>query len=71
MAKLFGLGGAEPVDNTAQQVLQRRQAQRVSQQEGEQTREMGARRRLMNARAQGNSATLFGSPAGVNTTLGA
>lgn len=68
---LFAPKTPKTPDRTAEQVLQRRQDQRISQAEGEEQREMGSRRRLLNARAQGNSATLFGSPAGVNATLGA
>jgi len=69
MAKLFGLGGETP-DNSAQLAMQKRQQRRIDEQAGEEQREMGARRRLMTARASGNSATLFGSPAGVAQTLG-
>ena len=72
MAKLFGFGGGggDTAAQTSQVQTQRRQARRVNEQEAEQTREVGARRRLLAARAQGNSSTLFGAPAGVAATLG-
>lgn len=69
MAKLFGFDFKQP-DTSGQQAIQRRQERRLAQQENEEQREIGARRRLLNARAGGNSATLFGAPAGVAPTLG-
>lgn len=72
MAKLFGMGGdsGTTAAQTAQAVSQRRQAERVNEQEVEQGKEVGARRRLLAARSRGNSSTLFGAPAGVAATLG-
>lgn len=71
MAKLFGF---EMPDTSAAQATQRRmqqrQTQRVQAEEGDQQREIGARRRLLQARATGGAATLFGTPAGVAPTLG-
>lgn len=71
MAKLFGF---EMPDTSGAQATQRRmqakQTQRVQAAEGEEQREIGARRRLLQARATGGSATLFGTPAGVASTLG-
>lgn len=72
MAKLFGFGGdaGNSAAQAAQVVTQRRQAQRINGQEVEQSKEIGARRRLLAARSAGNNSTLFGAPAGVAATLG-
>lgn len=71
--KLFGLGGddgAAAASQAAQRKIQARQNQRVQADEADQNREIGARRRLLQARASGGSPTLFGTPAGVLPTLG-
>lgn len=70
MAKLFGFGddGGAKEAQTAQRRAQAKQTQRVAQEENTEQREIGARRRLLQARASGGSSTLFGAPAGV--TLG-
>lgn len=73
MAKLFGLGGDDgsiAASQSAQRRVQAQQTKRVRADEVEQQREIGARRRLLQARASGGSPTLFGSPAGVAPTLG-
>lgn len=73
MAKLFGFGGDDGATReaqTTQRRAQQRQSQRIAVQEGEEAREIGARRRLLQARATGGSGTLFGAPAGVSPTLG-
>lgn len=72
MAKLFGFGGddgAAAASQTAQRRAQASQTRRVRADEVEQQREIGSRRRLLQARASGGSPTLFGAPAGVSPTL--
>lgn len=69
MTSLFSPKKPKP-DEGAQRA-QRQAAQDVNQQSADESRELGARKRLIAARASGNS-SLFstGSAAGVKETLG-
>lgn len=69
MTSLFA--GKKPKPDEAAQRAQAKQAQTVNKQAADEQRELGARRRLINAR-QGGNASLFstGGAAGVKETLG-
>ena len=72
MASLFGGDIPKPKKDKEAEKAQRRQAQEINQQKAEEEREIGARRRLLNARRSGGS-NLFskaGPRGSVKETMG-
>lgn len=72
MASLFG-GAKKPKPDEGQQRAQRRQDQALSEQETDAQKELGARNRLIAARAAGRGPSTLFSPTGavgVKDTLG-
>jgi len=69
MTSLFA--GKKPKPDKGAQRAQRQQAQQIDQQSAAESKELGARRRLIAAR-QGGNASLFsaGAAGGVKETLG-
>lgn len=72
MSSLFG--GGKPKPDAAMQRAQRRQDRSLSQQERDERAELGARQRLMAARAKGRGPLTLFAPTGAagvtNSTLG-
>lgn len=67
MASLFGMGKRKPDAETLR--AQRRQAQALDRQKADETKELGSRRRLMNARQRDPLLSKAGA-AGVKETFG-
>lgn len=71
MGALFGMGSKKPKPDEAMLASQRRQERTLQKQEHDAQTEMGARNRLLAARAKGRGpVTMFSETGGAGVTLG-